>query len=172
MEPLLTVVEENEEPEIREAAALALGTLGEPDCVDRLINVLIEEDSPEVRDAICKSLQEFEGFSIEPILYLVRDSDKNIREKGVRLLVAIGDTVLADVMDFVQEPGRITLNMDADELKEKYHLFTQTATTKDAIYRTNAVGFCLGLYMDDRDQIKKMQDSLKNSGYSVVDPYE
>ncbi|MCD6298344.1 MAG: HEAT repeat domain-containing protein, partial [Deltaproteobacteria bacterium] len=73
MDALLVALEEYEDSGVRKAAALALGTLGEPDCTDRVVNALVEEDSTEVRDAICKALQEFEGFSIEPILYLVRD---------------------------------------------------------------------------------------------------
>jgi len=103
-------------------------------------------------------------------LYLVRDDDKKIRERGVRDLVAIGDTVLEDVMDFVQESGRVTLNMDADELREKSPALKVMASS--AVYRANAVGFCLGLYMDDRDRIEAAKKALKKHGYSVVDPYE
>ncbi|MBW1707020.1 MAG: HEAT repeat domain-containing protein [Deltaproteobacteria bacterium] len=172
MDALLVALEEDEDSGVRKAAALALGTLGEPDCTDRVVNALVEEDSTEVQDAICKSLQEFEGFSIEPILYLVRDNDKKIRERGVRYLVAIGDTVLEDVMDFVQEAGRITLHMNADELRGKYRTLNFTIKSNAAMYRRNAVGLCLGLYMDDRDQIETMKKTAKRHGYSIVDPYE
>ncbi len=171
MDALLVALEEDEDAGVRKAAALALGTLGEPDCTDRVVNALVEEDSTEVQGAICKSLQEFEGFSIEQILYLVRDSDKKIRERGVGFLVAIGDTVLEDVMDFVQESGRIDLKMGAEELKENFPRLKPMGSN-DAVYRTNAVGFCLGLYMDDRDRIAKMKKAVKNLGYSIVDPYE
>lgn len=172
MYPLLTALEEYADPEVRKAAALALGVLGEPDCTDRLISALVEEDSTEVRNAICKSLQEYEGFSIDPILYLVRDSDVKTREQGVKHLVAIGDTVLEDVMAFVQESGRITFNMDADTLRKEYRKLLIATNISDASYQSNAVGYCLWLYMDDRNRIEKMKNSLKNSPYSVVDPYE
>lgn len=171
MDALLVALEEDEDSGVRKAAALALGTLGEPDCTDRVVNALVEEGSTEVQDAICKSLQEFEGFSIEPILYLVGDNDKKIRETGVRYLVAIGDTVLEDVMYFAQESGRITLNMDADELREKYRSLNVMAPY-DSVYRTNAVGLCLWLYMDDRDRIETMKKAVKKFGGSIVDPYE
>ena len=171
LEPLITALEGYEDQEIREAAALALGTLGEPDCTERLIYRLLDEESESVRKAICKALQEYEGFSIDPILYLVRDKDKRIREQGVRHLVGIGDTVLEDVMEFVQESGRITLG-DADSLRKNYRDLARALRSGDNLYHTNAVGVCLGLYMEDRDRIATMKNELKYSPYSVVDPYE
>lgn len=122
---------------------------------------------------IADSINELETGDLETSIKAATDLGRSGKPEAMKpLIIAVEEYAdLEDVMDFVQKSGRITLHMDADKLRKDYRNLSIATNTRDSLYKSNAVGYFLWLYMDDRDNIENMKKEAKKMGYSVVDPY-
>ena len=76
---------------VRQAAAEALGQIGDPRAVEPLIGVLKDENE-KVRRATAEALSRIrDPLAVEPLIGVLKDNDRLVREDAVRALGQIGD---------------------------------------------------------------------------------
>jgi HEAT repeat protein len=89
VEPLTEAVED-EEPEVRLAAAKGLGVVGDDRALSPLIS-LLKDRQPEVRAAASLSLRQLgDSRAIDPLLRTLDDRDHNVRWQAAGALNALG----------------------------------------------------------------------------------
>ena len=106
-------------PELRMAAASALGQLGEPSAVPKLVNAL-DDDNPNVRVRACAALAQLDHpKAVPPLMNRLSDPHNEVRREAAVALASIGtDQALAALLDMLDDPNTSIRRIAAASLGE------------------------------------------------------
>ncbi len=106
-------------PELRMAAASALGKLGEPSAVPKLVEAL-DDENPNVRSRCCAALAQLDHpQAVPPLINRISDPNADVRREAAVSLASIGtDQALAALLDMLDDPNTSIRRIAAASLGE------------------------------------------------------
>lgn len=106
-------------PELRMAAASALGKLGEPSAVPTLVKAL-DDEKPNVRVRCCAALAQLDHpRSVPPLISRLSDPSGEVRQEAAVALASIGtDQALAALLDMLDDSNTSIRRIAAASLGE------------------------------------------------------
>lgn len=101
--PILTLNDSNSW--VREAAAEALGDIGDPQAITPLTNVLKYDDDNHVRFWAVYALGEIGDLGIvDPLIQALDDSDSQVRSEAVAVLENISEPAFPSLIQVLSDP--------------------------------------------------------------------
>ena len=168
-------------PELRMAAASALGQLGEPSAVPKLVNALEDENS-NVRVRACAALAQLDHpKAVPPLIERLSDPHGEVRREAAVTLASLGtDQALAALLDMLDDPNTAIRRIAAASLGEAGSVravqpLTDALNDESSAVRSAAVFSIIELLSNaPTQQSHQIRDTvvseLKNSDSATVQP--